>query len=221
VTDMQAGPPPRTLHDLIRSQINVNKSLGFVLVAAFLVNAGLIAVIVAAFVGPIGLLLTALLLLGAVGWAAMKFRAAARTDTDMRVLLPGEAARLAPIVARVCQTLAIPVPALRIMPEHDVLNACSWSVGSQASIAYTTGLLGALNDEELEAVTAHEAGHIVSRDSRMYQFAYAGLAWAKLMTRIFAVFTAFLVALGVHFAFTDIDTDDGDPADAVANFFSG
>ncbi len=75
----------------------------------------------------------------------------------------------APQLYRMTQSLArnadIPMPALYIM-ENNQPNAFATGRNPQhGAVAVTTGLMNALNDDELAGVIAHELAHIKNRDS--------------------------------------------------------
>jgi heat shock protein HtpX len=61
----------------------------------------------------------------------------------------------------------IPMPKLKVM-QSDALNAFATGLNQkQYSITVTSGLMAALNDQELEAVLGHELTHIRNGDVRM------------------------------------------------------
>ena len=71
------------------------------------------------------------------------------------------------LLENLCISRGIPTPALRIM-ETDALNAFATGLHrGQYSITVTRGLMNTLNDEELEAVLAHELTHIRNADVRL------------------------------------------------------
>lgn len=71
------------------------------------------------------------------------------------------------LLENLCISRGITMPALRIM-ETDVLNAFATGLHKgQYSITVTRGLMNTLNDEELEAVLAHELTHIRNADVRL------------------------------------------------------
>lgn len=71
------------------------------------------------------------------------------------------------LLENLCISRGIPMPALRIM-ETDALNAFATGLHQgQYSITVTRGLLQHLNEEEVEAVLAHELTHIQNRDVRL------------------------------------------------------
>jgi heat shock protein HtpX len=68
------------------------------------------------------------------------------------------------IVERLSQKVGLPVPKVYVIPT-DSPNAFATGRNPQhASVAVTQGILGLLNDEELEGVLAHELGHVRNRD---------------------------------------------------------
>lgn len=71
------------------------------------------------------------------------------------------------LLENLCISRGITMPALRIM-ETDALNAFATGLHKgQYSITVTRGLMNSLNDEELEAVLAHELTHIRNADVRL------------------------------------------------------
>ena len=68
------------------------------------------------------------------------------------------------IVERLTQRVGIPMPKIYVIPT-DAANAFATGRNpDHASVAVTHGILGLLNDEELEGVLAHELGHVRNRD---------------------------------------------------------
>lgn len=71
------------------------------------------------------------------------------------------------LLENLCISRGITMPALRIM-ETDALNAFATGLHKgQYSITVTRGLMNTLNEEELEAVLAHELTHIRNADVRL------------------------------------------------------
>jgi heat shock protein HtpX len=68
------------------------------------------------------------------------------------------------IVERLSQKVGLPTPKVYVIPT-DSPNAFATGRNPQhASVAVTQGILGLLNDDELEGVIAHELGHVRNRD---------------------------------------------------------
>ena len=75
-----------------------------------------------------------------------------------------EQPRLYNLLENLCISRGIPMPKLKIM-ESDALNAFATGLNQrQYSVTVTTGLLNALNDQEMEAVLGHELTHIRNGD---------------------------------------------------------
>ena len=92
------------------------------------------------------------------------------------------------LLENLCISRGIPMPQLKIM-ESSALNAFATGMNQkQYSITVTTGLLAALNDQEIEAVLGHELTHIRNGDVRMLVVAViiAGVVsfTAELMFRL-------------------------------------
>lgn len=87
--------------------------------------------------------------------------------TGARLVDRSEERRLWAIYESLCRNCGMRPPALRII-ETDVLNAfASGLTDAQYSVTVTRGLLDALDDDELEAVLAHELSHIRNHDCRL------------------------------------------------------
>lgn len=84
--------------------------------------------------------------------------------------------RLVGIVERVAIPAGIDVPRVAILPVN-ALNAFACGVKAASStVVVTDGLLRALDDDELEAVIAHEITHIVNGDIRSMAFANVSIS---------------------------------------------
>ena len=83
-----------------------------------------------------------------------------RAQPATRAELP----RLYEAVERLTSRARLPMPKIYVIPA-DAPNAFATGRNPQhASVAVTHGILGLLNDEELEGVLAHELGHVNNRD---------------------------------------------------------
>ncbi len=81
-----------------------------------------------------------------------------------REVTPEEAPELHALVARLAREAGLPKPRVAIM-ETDAPNAFATGRNARhALVAVTTGILRILNRRELEAVLAHELGHIRNND---------------------------------------------------------
>src|SRR6201991_1530170 len=97
--------------------------------------------------------------------------------------------RLYNLLENLCISRGIPMPKLKIM-ESPALNAFASGLNRrQYSITVTTGLLKALNDQEIEAVLGHELTHIRNGDVQLMVIAViiAGVVgfFGELFFRLF------------------------------------
>jgi heat shock protein HtpX len=72
--------------------------------------------------------------------------------------------RVAPIVRSLCERMGLPMPKLYLIPEQSPNAFATGRNPSHASVAFTTGILELMNDQEIEGVVAHELGHVLHRD---------------------------------------------------------
>jgi heat shock protein HtpX len=73
-------------------------------------------------------------------------------------------ARVGPMTERLCQRMGLPMPKLWVIPEQSPNAFATGRNPRHSSVAFTAGLLEAMNDQELEGVVAHELAHIKHRD---------------------------------------------------------
>jgi heat shock protein HtpX len=72
--------------------------------------------------------------------------------------------RIGPMVQQLCHRMGIPVPRLWLIPDHSPNAFATGRNPSHSSVAVTEGILQIMDDRELEAVLAHELGHVLNRD---------------------------------------------------------
>jgi heat shock protein HtpX len=97
--------------------------------------------------------------------------------------------RLYNLLENLCISRGIPMPKLKVM-DSEALNAFATGLNPrQYSVTVTTGLLKALNDQEIEAVLGHELTHIRNGDVQLMVVAViiAGVVGftAELFFRLF------------------------------------
>src|ERR1022692_1142281 len=68
------------------------------------------------------------------------------------------------VVERLAAKDGIPVPKIYVIPTESPNAFATGRSPQHASVAVTHGILGLLDDEELEGVLAHELGHVKNRD---------------------------------------------------------
>ncbi|MGB8491207.1 MAG: M48 family metallopeptidase [Bacteroidales bacterium] len=87
--------------------------------------------------------------------------------TDSRPLERSENKRVYNIVENLCISTGMTTPKICII-EDDSLNAFASGIDSKTyTISLSRGIIDKLNDDELEAVVAHELTHIRNRDVRL------------------------------------------------------
>jgi heat shock protein HtpX len=75
-----------------------------------------------------------------------------------------ELPRVYNIFERLSQKVGLPMPKVYLIPTDSPNAFATGRNPNHASVAVTQGILGLLNDEELEGVIAHELGHVRNRD---------------------------------------------------------
>ena len=83
-----------------------------------------------------------------------------RAQSVTREQLP----RVYSVVERITQKIGLPMPKIYVIPTESPNAFATGRNPAHASVAVTHGILGLLNDEELEGVLAHELGHVNNRD---------------------------------------------------------
>src|SRR6201998_4755076 len=68
------------------------------------------------------------------------------------------------VVERLTSRMGMPMPKIYVIPTDSPNAFATGRNPKHASVAVTHGILGLLNDEELEGVLAHELGHVRNRD---------------------------------------------------------
>jgi heat shock protein HtpX len=90
-------------------------------------------------------------------------------------------------VERLAPKMGIPMPKIYVIPTESPNAFATGRNPNHASVAVTHGILGLLNDEELEGVLAHELGHVNNRDILISSVA-ATIAGAITMSARFGFF---------------------------------
>ncbi len=90
--------------------------------------------------------------------------------TDSRPLSRNENKRVYNLVENLCISTGMATPKINII-EDDSLNAFASGIDTKTySVSLSKGIIEKLNDEEFEAVIAHELTHIRNRDVRLLIF---------------------------------------------------
>ncbi len=112
--------------------------------------------------------------------------------------------RIGPMTQALCRKMGLPMPRLWVLPEHSPNAFATGRNPQHSSVAVSAGLLEVMEDRELEAVIAHELGHILHRDI--------------LISSIAATLAAAITGLGrMAFFFGGARHDDEERGSAGAN----
>lgn len=108
--------------------------------------------------------------IGAVAWIAIAYffhQSIIDAVTGGEAVTRQQQPRLYNLLENLCISRGIPMPQLKIM-DSPALNAFATGLNpKQYAVTVTTGLLQALNDQEVEAVLGHELTHIRNGDVQM------------------------------------------------------
>ncbi|WP_248582239.1 zinc metalloprotease HtpX [Nocardioides sp. InS609-2] len=100
-----------------------------------------------------------------------------------REVTPEEAPELHAVIDRLCALADMPKPRVGVA-DMELPNAFATGRSPQrAVVCVTTGILGKLNAEELEAVLAHELSHVAHRDVLVMTVASSAGIVAGMLTR--------------------------------------
>lgn len=115
---------------------------------------------------------------GSILYALIQYFAAGKmavATTGAREIQKSDNPRLYRIVENLAITLGIPTPKVYIMDDPAPNAFATGRDPKHAIVAATTGILEIMDDRELEAVMAHELGHVRNYDIRVSMIAF-GLA---------------------------------------------
>ncbi len=169
----------------------------------------LIAVLIAAGAGAVTVAVIAGALFLVQYFTADKL---ALSSMGARQVTAAEEPELVGTIERLCVQANLPMPRVAVA---DMPMPNAFAVGrspSTATVCATTGLLGLLNQAELEGVLAHELTHIANHDV-MYM----------TIASFFASIAAFIVQFGFFFGggLGGNDRDDNNPSFAIVILVSG
>lgn len=115
--------------------------------------------------------IAATVLASGLAWSAWKFgpQQVLWSTRAMELITPGtpEQSRLAHVVDEMAIAAGLPRPRIWIVPDEDPNAFATGTDPMHASIAVTEGLLARLDRDELQAVVAHELGHIARYDTQL------------------------------------------------------
>src|SRR6185312_13184226 len=92
--------------------------------------------------------------------------------------------RVEPIVRGLPQRMGLPMPKLWLIPDNSPNAFATGRNPTNASVAFTEGVLQLMNDNEIEGVVAHELGHVLHRDILISSIAAMLAAAITFMARM-------------------------------------
>lgn len=131
--------------------------------------------------------ITVWVLVGVTIYALIQYFAAARLAVAMsgaKEIQKRDNPRLYRIVENLSITLGMPMPKVYIMDDPAPNAFATGRNPKNAVVAATTGLLDIMDDREVEAVMAHEMGHVQNYDIRVSMIAFGLVSAIGLLSDI-------------------------------------
>jgi heat shock protein HtpX len=175
------------------SEIASNKRKTIYIILFFLVFVGLLGWLFSEYVNGTPLL-TPWVLAGAAVYVAISYYSGSKMALAVngaREISKKDDPRLWRTVENLAITDGLPMPRVYIM-DDPALNAFATGRNpAHASVCVTSGLLQAMDDNELEGVLAHELGHVKNYDIRVSVLVFALVAVISLLADIMLRMTWF------------------------------
>lgn len=155
------------------SQIAANKRKTFLLMAFFVVLIGALGWIAGNMYGSPSFVYLALIVGGV--YALIQYFAAAKLALAMngaKEISKRDEPRLYRTVENLAITTGMPMPKVYIIDDPAPNAFATGRDPNHAVVAATTGLLAIMDDSELEAVMAHELGHVKNYDIRVMMIVF-------------------------------------------------
>lgn len=185
------------------TQIAANKRKTVYIMFSFFVLVGLIAWLFSLYFGNIRIL--PFVLIGALIYAVIMYYVGSSMSLAVnraRQITKKDNPRLWRIVENLSISDGLPMPKIYVMDDPSPNAFATGRNPKTSAVCATSGLLEIMNDDELEAVFAHELGHVKNYDIRVAMIAFA---LAAVIT-----FIADIMINSVFFRGSDRDTE-GNP----------
>jgi len=159
------------------SAIAANKRNSLLTMTTFVVILGLLGWIAGQLLGQPSLLYIALLVGGV--YAFIQYFAAAKLALAMngaKEVTKRDAPRLYRTVENISIATGLPMPKVYVIDDPGLNAFATGRDPAHAIVAATAGLVDIMNDTELEAVVAHEMGHIKNFDIRLNMIVFGMVA---------------------------------------------
>lgn len=155
------------------SEIAANKRKTWLIIALFVVIIGVLGWIVSGLYGEPSFLYLAFIIGG--GYALIQYFLAAKLATAMngaQEVTKKEEPRLYRIVENLSITTGMPMPKVYVIEDRSPNAFATGRDPKHAIVAASRGLLDIMTDDELEAVMAHEMGHVKNYDIRVMMIVF-------------------------------------------------
>lgn len=166
-------------------QIAGNKRKTFLLMVIFVALVAALGWIFSLYWGNQSI--TAYVLIGAIIYVIFSYYSSSKLSLAVngaKEIQKRDNPRLYRIIENLTITDGLPMPKVYVI-EDKALNAFATGRDPKhSSVAITTGLLDALDDQELQGVMAHELGHVKNYDIRVSMIAFALVAVVALISDI-------------------------------------
>jgi len=165
------------------SQIDANKRKTVLLMFGFFVLVGALAYGLGLYFGDY--FITVFALVFATGYALWSYYASDKLALSVNgatQIQKSDNPRLWRIVENLSITTGMQMPRVYIMQDVAMNAFATGRDPKHAAVAVTTGLLDAMDDNELEGVLAHELGHIQNYDIRVAMIAFGLVAAISLIS---------------------------------------
>lgn len=161
---------------MLFDQISKNKRRTILLLIVFFILLSMIGAAVGyLLIGSFELGLALALIIGVIYAASMIFQSTnvVMSMNNAREITEDQAPEYYHIVEDMAMVAQIPMPRVFIVEDSSMNAFATGSSPQNAAVAATTGILQAMNREELEAVIGHEVSHIRNYDIRISTIAVA------------------------------------------------
>ncbi|MFT4532613.1 MAG: heat shock protein HtpX [Candidatus Saccharimonadales bacterium] len=170
----------------VYDEIAANKRKTVMLIGAFVVLIGALSYVAGIYFGDFTITIGALV--GSLIYALVSYYSsskAALAFNGAKEIQKSDDPRLWRIVENLAITNGMPMPKVYVMNDPALNAFATGRDPDHASVAITTGLLKALEDNELEGVMAHELGHVKNYDIRVSMIVFGLVAIISIMADIF------------------------------------
>ncbi len=165
--------------------IAANKRNTVIIMAAFVGLISAIGYVVSSFYGNTSI--TYWVIAGAAIYALIQYFAAgslALAATGAQEIEKKDSPRLYRIVENLAITIGIPTPKIYIIDDPAPNAFATGRDPKHAVVCATTGILDTMDDREMEAVMAHEMGHVQNYDIRVSMIAFGLVSAIGLLSDI-------------------------------------